>query len=173
MTLLDKFKAIRLFAFDVDGVLTDGSVYLMESGEQVRMMNIKDGFALQLAIKKGYKIVVISGSYSEPVIKRLNKLGIRDVFMKVEDKRSLLIQYAKDQNIGLEHVLFMGDDVPDYAVMKEAGIAAAPVDAMEDIKSASVYISQYGGGKGCVRDVIEKVMKLNGDWELFTDVKSQ
>lgn len=173
MTLLDKFKAIRLFAFDVDGVLTDGSVYLMDSGEQVRMMNIKDGFALQLAIKKGYKIVVISGSYSEPVIKRLNKLGIQDVFMKVEDKRSVLIQYAKEKNIGLEHVLFMGDDVPDYAVMKEAGIAAAPVDAMEDIKSASVYISQYGGGKGCVRDVIEKVMKLNGDWELFTDVKSQ
>jgi 3-deoxy-D-manno-octulosonate 8-phosphate phosphatase (KDO 8-P phosphatase) len=173
MTLLEKFKAIRLFAFDVDGVLTDGSVYLMESGEQVRMMNIKDGFALQLAIKKGYKIVVISGSYSEPVIKRLNKLGIQDVFMKVEDKRSLLIQYARDQDISLEHVLFMGDDVPDYAVMKVAGIAAAPVDAMEDIKSASVYISQYGGGKGCVRDVIEKVMKLNGDWELFTDVKSQ
>jgi 3-deoxy-D-manno-octulosonate 8-phosphate phosphatase (KDO 8-P phosphatase) len=173
MTLLDKFKQIRLFAFDVDGVLTDGSVYLMESGEQVRAMNIKDGFALQLAVKKGYGIVVISGSYSEPVIKRLNKLGITDVFMKVENKLEKLQEYITDKNISLSQVIFVGDDVPDYQVMKNCGLAASPIDAVEEIKSISAYISQYPGGKGCVRDVIEKVLKLNGDWELFTDVKSQ
>ncbi len=173
MTLLDKFKQVKLFAFDVDGVLTDGSVYIMDSGEQVRAMNIKDGFALQLAIKKGYGIVVISGSYSEPVIKRLNKLGITDVFMKIENKLEKLQEYIFDKNISLPQVLFVGDDVPDYQVMKHAGIAASPVDAVEEIKSISAYISQYPGGRGCVRDVIEKVLKLNGDWELFTDVKSQ
>lgn len=172
MSLLEKFKKIRLFAFDVDGVLTDGTVSLHESGEQVRRMNIKDGFALQLAIKRGYKIVVISGSYSEPVIKRLNKLGINDVMMKVEDKAEALRNYVEQHSIAMDEVLFMGDDVPDYNVMKVVGLAAAPADAVDDIKAISIYISRFAGGMGCVRDVLETVLKLNGHWELDTQVKS-
>lgn len=172
MSLLEKFKKIRLFAFDVDGVLTDGTVSLHESGEQVRRMNIKDGFALQLAIRKGYKIIVISGSYSEPVIKRLNKLGIDDVVMRVEDKVEVLKKYVEQQSLTMDEVLFMGDDIPDYKVMKISGLAAAPADAVEDIKGISLYISRYAGGMGCVRDVIETVLKLNGHWELDTHIKS-
>ena len=173
MTLLERFQNVKLFVFDVDGVLTDGSLYVFADGEQARKMNIKDGFALQLAVKKGYRLLIISGAQSEGVANRLEKLGITDVFMKVGDKHEVLKKCLTEHDIPTEQVLFMGDDMPDYQVMKKAGIACAPADAMPEIKALAHYISTRKGGEGCVRDVIERVLKLNGHWELETDVRSK
>jgi len=172
MTLLERFQKIRLFVFDVDGVLTDGSLYVFADGEQVRKMNIKDGFALQLAVKKGYRMLVISGSFSEGVARRMEKLGITEVFMKVGNKKQLLQNYIDEKGISAEQVLFMGDDIPDYGAMKIVGLACAPADAMPEIKSLAHYICNKNGGEGCVREVIEKVLKINEHWELETDVRS-
>lgn len=173
MNLIDKFKLVTTFILDVDGVLTDGTVYVFENGEQVRRMSIKDGFALQLAIKKGYRLLVISGGNSPAVIERLKKLGITDIFMNVLDKRALVVQYIEDHQLNKEQVLYMGDDIPDYAAMKTVGMPAAPADAAHEIRKAAVYIASAKGGKGCVREVIEKVLKLNGHWELETDIASR
>jgi 3-deoxy-D-manno-octulosonate 8-phosphate phosphatase (KDO 8-P phosphatase) len=173
MTLLERLKRVKVFVFDVDGVLTDGSLYVFDSGEQVRRMNIKDGFALQLAVKKGYRIIVISGSYSQAVISRLNRLGITDVFMKITDKKAKLEELLQQYGILWPDVLFMGDDIPDYTVMKVAGFACAPADAAPDIKHSAHYISPVPGGRGCVREMIEKVLKIHGNWELETDVPSK
>ena len=173
MTLLEKFSRIKVFAFDVDGVLTDGNLHLMDNGEQVRRMNIKDGFALQLAIKKGYRIIIISGSYSEPSITRLTKLGIPDIYMRITDKASCLESYLQEKNLLMSDVLFMGDDIPDYSVMTRVGIAACPKDAAGEIRNCSQYISRFKGGEGCVRDIIEKVLKLNNHWELETNIASR
>lgn len=173
MTILDQFRKITTFVFDVDGVLTDGTIYVFDNGEQVRAMNIKDGFALQLAIKKGYKILVISGGNSPAVISRLNKLGITDIFMGALDKRAVLLQFMKEKEIDAREVLFMGDDIPDYMAMQEAGLKCAPADAAPELKKIAAYISEKRGGRGCVRDVIERVLKLNGHWELDTNVPSR
>jgi 3-deoxy-D-manno-octulosonate 8-phosphate phosphatase (KDO 8-P phosphatase) len=173
MNLIDQFRQIKAFVFDVDGVLTDGTVYVFDSGEQVRRMSIKDGFALQLAVKKGYRILVISGGNSPAVMSRLKKLGITDIFMNVLDKRTTLLQYVNDHHLSKDEVMFMGDDVPDYAAMREAGLACAPLDAAPEIKKVAAYIASVNGGMGCVREVIEKVLKLNGHWELETDVASR
>ena len=171
--MLDLFSRITTFVFDLDDVLTDGTLFVFENGEQVRRMNIKDGYALQLAIKKGYRIAIFSGGISEAVVSRLKKLGINDVFMNVKDKKSGLHDYLRQQNISWEEVLFMGDDIPDYSVMKEVALPCAPSDAVPEIKNISKYISAFKGGKGCVRDVIEKVLKLRNDWELDVTIPSK
>lgn len=171
MSILDKFKQVTTFIFDMDGVLTDGTVYVLEDG-QYRRMSIKDGFALQLAVKKGYRIAVISGSNSEPVTQRLHKLGITDVYMGVHDKKARLETYMQLHGLNPAEVLFMGDDIPDYTAMKIVGIACAPVDAATEIKQIAHYISLVPGGMGCVRDVVEKVLKLNDHWELQTNTTS-
>jgi 3-deoxy-D-manno-octulosonate 8-phosphate phosphatase (KDO 8-P phosphatase) len=171
MSLLDRFKQITTFVFDMDGVLTDGTVYVLDQG-QYRRMSIKDGFALQLAVKKGYRIAVISGSNSDPVTQRLNKLGITDVYMGVHDKKARLEQYMQQHQLNPHNVLFMGDDVPDYEVMQIVGMACAPADAIMEIKEIAHYISLANGGMGCVRDVVEKVLKLNDHWDLHTNTPS-
>jgi 3-deoxy-D-manno-octulosonate 8-phosphate phosphatase (KDO 8-P phosphatase) len=171
--MLDLFSRITTFVFDVDGVLTDGTLFVFENGEQVRRMNIKDGYALQLAVKKGYRIAIFSGGVSEAVVQRLNKLGITDVFMNVKDKKSGVLSYLQQHSITWEEVLFMGDDIPDYSVMKEAALPCAPCDAVPEIKQIAKYISSLRGGKGCVRDVIEKVLKLRDHWDLDVTVASK
>lgn len=173
MNLLDRFKKISAFVFDMDGVLTDGAVYVFNDGEQVRKMHIRDGFALQLAVKKGYRVAVVSGGRSEGAVDRLNKLGVTDVFMNVLDKKSVLLQYMADNGISKDEALFMGDDIPDYEAMKESGLSCAPSDAAQEIKKAADYITTSEGGMGCVREVIEKTLKLNGHWEIITDVASR
>lgn len=173
MNLIERFKSITTFILDVDGVLTDGTVYVFDSGEQVRRMNIKDGYALQLGIKKGYRILVISGSNSPAVMLRLKKLGITDIFMNVIDKKAVVMQYMNDHSLKKEHVLFIGDDIPDYVAMKEAGLPVAPADAAPEIRKAALYITSKKGGAGCVREVMEKVLKLHGHWELETDIASR
>ena len=155
---------IKIFVFDVDGVLTDGSLILMPNGEQVRIMNIKDGYALQLAVKKGYKVAIISGGRSESVRIRLQGLGITDVYLGKENKAEVLEELMLMYNLKKKQILYMGDDVPDHEVMQKAGVAVCPADAAPEIKGISIYISPLKGGKGCVRDVIEQVMKLHGKW---------
>ena len=171
--MLDLFRQITTFVFDVDGVLTDGTLFVFDSGEQARRMNIKDGYALQLAVKKGYRVAIFSGSISEAVIKRLNRLGIKDVFMDVKDKKSAVASYLDQHRVDWKQVLFMGDDIPDHAVMQNAAMPCAPSDAASEIKQVAKYISSFPGGKGCVRDVIEKVLKLRDDWDLDVTVPSK
>lgn len=173
MNVLEQFRHIRAFIFDVDGVLTDGTVQLLPGGEQSRKMNIRDGYALQLAVKMGYRIAIISGGRSESVVSRLNGLGITDVFTNVTNKVEKLEDYALEHDLIWEQVLFMGDDIPDYRAMQLCGIAACPADAAPEIKSISRYVSPVTGGHGCVRDVIEKVLKLNGHWMLDEGVPSK
>jgi len=173
MNVLTNFKKIKAFVLDVDGVLTDGRVLLLNDGQMARSMNIKDGYALQLAIKKGYHVLVISGGDDDAVKTRLQKLGVMDVHMKVADKKTLLAEYVNKQTLTWEQVLFMGDDIPDLQAMQIAGLPCCPADAVPEIKSISHYISPINGGAGCVRDIIEKVMKLNGDWDTGTDIASR
>lgn len=172
MNILSRFKHIKYFILDMDGVLTDGSLYIHPDGEWTRKMNIKDGYALQLAIKSGYKILVISGSESKPVSERLNKLGITEVYMKITEKEKFLKEYIVKNNWSFEEMLGMGDDVPDYNFMQITGLACCPINASDDIKKISAYISPFKGGEGCVRDVIEKVLKLNHHWSIDTSVTS-
>lgn len=171
--ILEQFKKITTFIFDVDGVLTDGSLLLLDNGVQARRMNIKDGYALQLAVKMGYRILIVSGSQSEQVIQRLQKLGISDVHMSVSDKKSLIEEYMKKKKLKSEEVLYMGDDIPDIPAMSVVGLATCPADAATEIKQTAAYISSVNGGFGCVRDVIEKVLKLNDHWNYRSDVASR
>ncbi len=155
---------IDTFIFDVDGVMTDGIVMLSPSGEMFRTMNVKDGYALQLAVKKGYNIFIISGGYSESIKKRFEKLGINRIYLGVSNKLDVYHKILEESDISSERVLYMGDDIPDCKVMKEVGLPACPADAAEEIKAISIYISSADGGKGCVRDMIEQVMKVHDKW---------
>ena len=160
----ENLQHINTFIFDYDGVLTDGSVITTSDGEVYRTTSVKDGYALQLAWKKGYRVAVISGARSESMVHRMKALQVTDVFMGVEKKQVTFRNYLKEHNLKPEQVLYMGDDIPDYEVMLEAGISACPADAAEEIKSVAKYISHFNGGKGCVRDVIEQVLKVQGKW---------
>lgn len=164
MNVLALFKNIKLFVLDIDGVLTDGSLLLLDNGEMARRMNIKDGYALQLAIKKGYEILIISGGTSLAVQNRLQKLGIKNIQLSAKNKQELLLQFVSKHAYTWEQVLYMGDDIPDVLPMTMVGLACAPADAVQEVKSIAQYISHINGGCGCVRDVIEKVLKLNNDW---------
>ncbi len=166
MNLLELFAPIRTFVFDVDGVMTDGSMVLAEDGHMLRSMNIKDGYALQLAVKKGYQVWVISGARSEAVKLRLNRLGVQQVHIGIEAKKEFLHDIVVAAKTDYANVLYMGDDIPDYAAMQACGLPCCPNDAVTEIRQVAKYISPFNGGKGCVRDVIEKVLKLNGDWDL-------
>ncbi|MBL7922997.1 MAG: HAD hydrolase family protein [Bacteroidia bacterium] len=158
-------KKVRCFVFDVDGVLTDGSLLIQPDGSMFRTMNIKDGYAIQLAAKKGYFIFVISGSTPEGVAKRLERLGIDEVHIGIENKLSKLENLLLKHRISAGEVLYMGDDMPDLEVLKHCGIRTCPSDAVHQIREVCHYISMIPGGKGCVRDVIEQVLQLKGDWQ--------
>lgn len=162
--ILKKFKLITAFAFDMDGVLTNGKLICDTNGEQLRIMNIKDGYAMNEAIKKNYQMIIISGSESIGARIRLEKLGLTNIFMNVDNKKKVLDKWMTENEIKPENLLYMGDDIPDMEVIKFASIGACPKDATQDILEISDYISPYNGGDGCVRDVIEKVMKLQGKW---------
>jgi 3-deoxy-D-manno-octulosonate 8-phosphate phosphatase (KDO 8-P phosphatase) len=157
-------KNINTFIFDYDGVLSDGSIITLDDGEAYRTTNVKDGYALQLAVKKGYRVAVISGAKANGMLNRLTALQIKDIFLGIENKAEVFENYLKDNDIRTDQVLFMGDDIPDYEVMLKAGISTCPADAAEEIRKVSNYISAFPGGKGCVRDVIEQVLKIQGKW---------
>lgn len=173
MNVLAEFRNIKAFVLDVDGVLTDGGVLLLDDGQMARRMNIKDGYALQLAIKKGYRVLVVSGGSSDAVMLRLQKLGINEIFMRVLDKKALLTEYVVKNGLEWEQVLYMGDDIPDIPPMSIVGLPCCPADAVAEIKSISHYISHVNGGYGCVRDVIEKVLKLNDHWLIDESIASR
>lgn len=169
---LNKLSEVSAFVFDVDGVMTDSSILVTETGEQLRTFNIKDGYALQLAVKSGYPICIISGGRSQGVVRRLNTLGIKDVHIGVLDKSKVLDNFIQLNKLDPAHILYMGDDIPDLQVMQHVGLPVCPADAAEEIKGISLYISPFKGGKGCVRDVIEKVLKIQGKW-MSKNVASQ
>lgn len=173
MNIQDRFKKIKAFIFDVDGVLTDGTVLLLENGLQARRMYIKDGYALQLAIRRGYRIMVVSGADESTVTPRLRKLGITDIHFAVSDKKNAVEEYMHQHQLAADNILFMGDDMPDLPVMAVVGVSACPADAVPEIRDAARYISQRNGGNGCVRDVIEIVLKLNEHWEYQPGIASR
>lgn len=170
--LFDKFKKVKVLVFDVDGVLTDGKVLVTENGDQLRSFDTRDGYALQLAVKMEMPVVVITGGKSQGVYARLVGLNVKHVFLGVGDKMQVLKDWLDEHRFNLEDVLYMGDDMPDLGIMKVVGIATCPVDAAEEIKSISHYISAREGGEGAVRDVIEKVLKLQGRWDHDDVVRS-
>ena len=155
---------IKAFAFDVDGVLSADVLPLHPSGEPMRTVNIKDGYAIQLAVKRGYRLAIITGGRTEAVRLRFAGLGIEDLYMgssiKIGDYRA----FRDKHDLKDEEILYMGDDIPDLAVMQECGLACCPNDAAPEAKSVSQYISYAGGCYGCGRDVIEQVMKVQGNW---------
>jgi 3-deoxy-D-manno-octulosonate 8-phosphate phosphatase (KDO 8-P phosphatase) len=162
---------ITTFIFDIDGVLTDSSVHITPTGEMLRIMNIRDGFAMKAALESGYNVCIISGGSNEGVRIRLRNLGITDIYMGTPDKVETFKEYTELYQIKPENVLYMGDDIPDYHVMKLVGLPTSPQDASPEIKAISNYISHVNGGKGAVRDVIEQVMKVQGKWHLYYNGK--
>ncbi|WP_281299208.1 KdsC family phosphatase [Flavobacterium limnophilum] len=162
---------ITTFVFDVDGVLTDSSVFVTSEGEILRTMNIRDGYAMKAAVESGYNVCIISGGSNEGVRVRLRNLGITDIHLGCPDKVETFMEYVELYDINPEQVLYMGDDIPDFHVMKLVGLPTCPQDASPEIKVISKYISHKNGGKGAVREVIEQVMKVQGKWTMHFDGK--
>ncbi|MBT0608898.1 KdsC family phosphatase [Aequorivita echinoideorum] len=159
-------KHITTFIFDVDGVLTDGNMLVNTEGEMFRSMNVKDGYAMKLAIEKGYKICIISGGTNEGVRVRLQNLGVGDIYLGSHKKIEKYHEILKKHNINAAEILYMGDDMPDIPVMQEIGLPTCPQDAVPQVKAVSKYVSHKKGGRGCVRDVIEQVLKVQGKWDI-------
>ncbi len=155
---------VRALVFDVDGVLSSSMLYVYPGGELMRSMNIKDGYAIQYAVRKGYSVAIISGGNSGAIKKRFRRLGVRDIYLKSHNKKKDLEDFLSRRKLSHEQVLYMGDDLPDYEVMNAVGYPACPADAVEEIKVISKYISDKHGGDGCVRDVIEQVLRLQEKW---------
>jgi 3-deoxy-D-manno-octulosonate 8-phosphate phosphatase (KDO 8-P phosphatase) len=160
-----RLSIVNTFVFDVDGVLTDGSLLVMPDGEFLRRMNIRDGYAMQLAIRKGYRMAIISGGHSSGVPVRLKRLGVQEVHMGVTDKLNTYNEVLGRMNSAPEQVLVMGDDMPDLPMLQNCGVPCCPADAATEVRNASIYVSTINGGHGCVRDVIEQVLRLQGNWE--------
>jgi 3-deoxy-D-manno-octulosonate 8-phosphate phosphatase (KDO 8-P phosphatase) len=173
MNVLELFKPITTFIFDMDGVLTDGQVLSLPGDSMIRSMNVKDGYALSLAVKNGYHVAIISGGKAPEAEERLQYLGIKHIFMQVHNKLECMTKFLVERNLTAQEVLFMGDDIPDGAAMAQVKLPCCPADAVAEIKNISKYISPFKGGKGCARDVIEKVMKLQDKWHNDFYVRSQ
>lgn len=166
MNHIEQFSTVKTFFLDIDGVLTNNQVLVTEEGHQLRSMNVRDGYAIRRAVDEGYSICIISGGSSEGVRSRLQKLGIEEIHLGVKDKVAVFESLVKQYNFDPAHILYMGDDLPDYMVMRRVGLPVCPADAAPEIFSIANYVSPYKGGEGCVRDVIEKVLRLNGHWAL-------
>ncbi|MBN2683055.1 MAG: HAD hydrolase family protein [Bacteroidales bacterium] len=160
----EKLTDIKAFAFDVDGVFSCGTIFMLNDGEPVRSINIKDGYAVQYAVKKKYPIALITGGNSQAVKTRFQALGVTDIYLRSVNKMDDFKDYLFKYDLKPEEILYMGDDIPDYEVMKIAGLATCPYDAATEIKAISHYISNIKGGEGCVRDVIEQVLRSQGNW---------
>lgn len=167
MNALESFRKIHTLIFDVDGVLTDSGLHVLENGKLLRKMHTRDGYALKKAVQEGYRVVIITGGKSEGVATRLRNLGIKDIYSGISDKLEQYEEYLLLNDISSdeeEGILYMGDDLPDYEVMRRVGLPVCPNDAAPEIINIARYISPIKGGYGCARDVIEKVLKLNGKW---------
>jgi 3-deoxy-D-manno-octulosonate 8-phosphate phosphatase (KDO 8-P phosphatase) len=155
---------VNTLIFDYDGVMTDGRVILQHADQPLRTANVKDGYILQLAVKLGYNVAIISGGFSRSMETRFESLNIKDAYIGVKNKLEVYHKYIKEKGIEPHQVLYMGDDIPDIPVMKEVGVPVCPMDASEEVKALSVYISDKNGGDGCVRDIIEQVLKVQDKW---------
>lgn len=155
---------IKAFVFDVDGVLSCDVIPLHPNGDPMRTVNIKDGYALQLAVKRGYEVAIITGGYTDSVQLRFSRLGIKHIYMKSAVKLADFAHFMDKTNLSPEEVIYVGDDIPDYEVMQQVGLPVAPADAVPEIKAIAKYISARNGGHGVARDVIEQTMKAQGQW---------
>lgn len=162
--IYSSFKSVKCIVLDVDGVLTNGDILVNEQGDQLRTFNVKDGYAIQYAIKQGLSVFVITGAKSLGVRIRFENLGVQEVHLGISDKLTLLESLLEKYNLLPAETIFVGDDIPDFACMQYVGIAASPSDAVEDIKGISNYVSGKRGGEGVVREIIEKMLKLQGKW---------
>ena len=169
MDILKTLSSITTFVLDMDGVLTDGSLLISSNGEYQRTMDIKDGYALQHAIKSGYNVWIITGSHSTAVEQRLQYLGVTHFYQNCKNKLQLLQQLATSNKVLLSQCLYVGDDVPDIEVMQAVGLSCCPKDAAPDVLAIANYITTQLGGKGCVRHIIEKTMKLQQKWQSDTE----
>ena len=160
----DKLKSITTFFFDYDGIFTDGTVYHLSNGELARTTYVRDGYAIQLAVKKGFKVVIVTGGKQKSLRDHFNMLGVTDVFLGSVDKSAILTEFASSNAIDLNTSVYMGDDIPDYKPLQLVGLPTCPKDAAPEIKSVASYVSYQNGGHGCVRDIIEQVMKAQGKW---------
>lgn len=156
--------SVKAIIFDVDGVLSLSTIQMSPAGLPVRTVNIKDGYAIQLAIKMGMKIAIISGGTDPSIEERYRKLGMTDIFMSCSTKIQVLHKYLADNHLSADEVIYVGDDIPDYEIMKVVGCPCCPADACSDIKEISTYVSPYEGGKGCARDIIEQILRAKGLW---------
>lgn len=157
-------EPITTLIFDVDGVFTNSQLLITEKGELLRSMNARDGYAVRCALQAGLHIAIITGGKSEGVKKRLQGLGIVDIYYGIQYKPDALEEYVLTYDVDLSTTLYMGDDMPDYEVMQKVGVPCCPADAAPEIMSLCQYVSPFKGGEGCVRDIIEKVLKLKGQW---------
>lgn len=157
-------KDITTFVFDVDGVFTDGTILITATGEMLRKMSVKDGYALKTAIQKGYHVCIISGGTNEGVKERFRGLGVTNIYLGAHHKEGPLLEYLELYALKPEEVLYMGDDIPDIPPMLCVALPCCPQNAVPEVKAVCNYISHKNGGKGCVRDVIEQVLKVRGDW---------
>jgi len=155
---------VKAFIFDIDGVLSLQTINLNSFGVPNRTVNLRDGYALQLAVKKGYHIGIISGSNSSEYKRRLKSLGINEIYLNSKSKLEHYKTFKRSHKLEDRDILFMGDDIPDFEVMKIAGVPVCPSDADSEIKQVALYISDKRGGEGCVRDVVEQVLRLHNNW---------
>jgi 3-deoxy-D-manno-octulosonate 8-phosphate phosphatase (KDO 8-P phosphatase) len=169
MNYKEIFKNITTVVLDVDGVLTNGDIILMPGMQPVRKMNAKDGYAMQLAVRNGIRMAIITGGRSPEVKERLQGLGITDIYLGASSKMESYEDLKMCYDLKDEEILYMGDDLPDYDIMKIVALAAAPQDAAPEIKSVADYVSPVNGGKGCVRDVLEQLLKIQGKWARSED----
>ena len=162
--LISLFQQVKAFVFDIDGVLTPGDVLVTEEGHQLRRVNIKDGYALQHAVKQGYPIAIISGGKSEGMRKRFEGLGIPYIFLGQQHKEAAFETFLNQTGLTAADIAYMGDDMPDLPLLKRVALPCCPQDAAIDIKECATYISPIAGGQGCVRELIERVMKIQNTW---------
>lgn len=162
--LFDKMKAVRAFVFDVDGVFTDNRILVTEAGELLRSMNVRDGLAVRLAVQAGYKIGIVTGGRSEGTKKRFTDLGIEEYYSGVSDKWPAMVSFMQRSGIAPSELCYMGDDLPDIPVLRRVMLSVCPADAIPEVLGICDYVSPLPGGAGCVRDLLEKTMKLQGRW---------
>ena len=157
-------KKIKAVIFDVDGVLSAETVSMSEDGDPMRTVNIKDGYAIQLAVKMRLHIAIMTGAYTENVRLRYSKLGVEDIYLKCAVKIKSYEEFLKKYSMNDDEIIYVGDDVPDYEIMRRCGCPCCPSDACPDIKEISTYISNVKGGYGCGRDILEQVLRAQGKW---------
>jgi 3-deoxy-D-manno-octulosonate 8-phosphate phosphatase (KDO 8-P phosphatase) len=160
----EDLKRVTAFVFDMDGVFSRQEMNITPKGELIRTACARDGYAVMYCIQKAYTVCIISGGSAPGVRERFERLGVRDIYLDVENKVEALNDFIIRRKFELKNLMYMGDDIPDYNVMKMVGIPVCPADACEEIKAISRYISDMPGGMGCVRDVISQVLKAKGEW---------